>query len=146
MKIIEKMKVWRVATGTNPVLAKKLQGLAVAAVMDGKSWTEFLEYFHSNGQQLDRLLGNEQSFNDEYGRAILAYVRASGVCGGGTRFSLVLDDMDTAAKIHLDNITSHTDPSSNPITIPEEIRNFIKGNPTREEMEKYIKANRPRVP
>jgi hypothetical protein len=58
---------------------------------------------------------------NEYGKTIIAYVGCAAICGGGTRFSMVLDNMPGAWRMKLDEgVSDETrDDGSNPVRLPE---------------------------
>lgn len=129
MKIIDKISGWRDAQQTSGDIADRLQKESVAAVLGGinsKDWEIFMRNFHSNKDQLARLLGKDTLRTHKYGETILSYVASDGNCGGGTKFAMVLD-MPGAFKLLLDDVDSNTrDDGSNPVKLPEEHEQFIK--------------------
>ncbi len=122
MKIIEKIEAWKVAADKDANLYEELQKESVAAVIGGiksDDWKIWMKRFHSNNQQLQRLLG-EDNLDPRYRNEVLGYVGAGGVCGGGTRMSLVLNMPDTY-KAALDSASLPTEirnDGSDPVSVP----------------------------
>jgi len=124
MKIIDKISAWSDAQDFSATESSRLQQESTAAVLGGvgsAAWETFMRNFHSNNEQLQRLLGNDDFIrNHQYGETILAYLASDGTCGGGTKFSGVLDEMPGQWRIDLDaDLDFATDPDSDPATIPE---------------------------
>lgn len=97
MKIMKKIQILRarmVAPG-GAVLAKRLQGQSIKAVLGGNksnAWKEYMANFHSNSDQFRRLIGEEDAFMNDpsgYGPEILAYLAGDGTCGGGTNLAQI---------------------------------------------------------
>jgi hypothetical protein len=124
MKIIDKIRAWSEIQNFSADEADRLQRESTAAVLGGigsPAWETFMRNFHSNDDQLQRLLGNDDFINThDYGETILAYLAGDGTCGGGTKFSGVLDEMPGNWRVDLDaDLKSATEPESNPVSLPE---------------------------
>ena len=69
-------------------LANDLQKAATKAIRGGMTsddWKKYMCYFASNPEQLQRLIGREESYNGTiYGPDTLAYMVANSTCGPGT--------------------------------------------------------------
>lgn len=130
MKIISKVQGWHDVQQTSATEAERLQRESVAAVLKGirsDEWEKFMRNFHSNKDQLARLLGKDEFRESKYGDTILTYMASSGLCGGGTRFDMVLD-MPGVYKKLLDEVDSVTrDDGSDPVKLPKDHEEFIKG-------------------
>ncbi|HQU85069.1 MAG TPA: hypothetical protein PKY59_18150 [Pyrinomonadaceae bacterium] len=92
MKIGDKINKLRAEMAADKV-ANKARGdrmqkyacLAIKQGINGWAWHEYMRMFASNDDQLKRLVGQDQAFNDGvYGEETLAYVIADGVCGINT--------------------------------------------------------------
>lgn len=92
MKIIDKIDMIRskmiADKDGNAALGKKMQKYACLAVLNGiksMEWHEYMRMFASNDDQLRRLLGEDDDFNNSvWGRKTLAYIVADGCCGIAT--------------------------------------------------------------
>ncbi len=122
MKIIQKIEAWQQAADFNSNIYDQLQEESVAAVLGGKestAWETHMRRFHSNAEQLQRLLGND-NLDPQYRDTILAYIGSGGACGGGTRLSLALN-MPNVYKDALDSesLPADTrDDGSDPVSVP----------------------------
>ena len=89
MKIIDKMKKIETAVGLDPDgnatlgdFMKKYSCLAVQQGINSRAWKEYMRVFASNPSQLQRLIGEDQDYNETiYGPTTLAYLVANGCCG-----------------------------------------------------------------
>jgi hypothetical protein len=104
MKIIDKIhdihiKIYTDPFGAGGALAKTLQDEAFAAALKGwktDEWRTYMCHFASNTNQLERLCGNDATFNEiTWGPKSLAYMVANSTCGitttTGTRNNLTSD-------------------------------------------------------
>ncbi len=109
MKITQKIRAIRRAIEANPGGATdiRIQTQSIAAILGGNNtadWQAYMSNFHSNQDQLNRLMGNDIPFMTHpsgWGPKILAYVVSGGPCGGGTGLSIP-DKMDSSFKALLD--------------------------------------------
>ncbi|HEY0459460.1 MAG TPA: hypothetical protein VGC97_10015 [Pyrinomonadaceae bacterium] len=133
MKISKKIRVVRDAikgdlTGAT---GRRIRAQSVAALFNGiksTDWQTYMENFHSNICQLDRLLGKDQAWlndntNDWSGADILAYIVGGGPCGGGTELSMA-DNMTFKQKQFLDKDCPERFVEGEADPLPEELRPF----------------------
>lgn len=117
MKIMKKIQALSDSVSAGNVsLGERIQREAVAAILGGKgspAWETYMRNFHSNTDQLERLLGNDTQFmNSTWGKLTLAYIAGDGTCGGGTTIGTGRN-MPKAMKDHVDNgVSSDVDPTS----------------------------------
>ncbi len=73
----------------NAVFGNKLRTLARLAVEQGissRAWEQYMRIFASNGDQLKRLIGEDEAFNQTpWGRTALVYLVGNGTCGIDTK-------------------------------------------------------------
>lgn len=135
MKIFKKIKAYSdlMKTPGGATTANRIQKESVAAVLGGrqsKEWETYMKNFHSNAEQLQRLLGNEGTGEGEFmdpnswGPTILAYIGISGTCGGGTTMGPVTDLPSSLinrldAGISEDTVPGESEP------IPSELEPFL---------------------
>ena len=91
MKITDKIKkrseTFQQGGSQAQTKADKLRRKAVRAVLGGITSTEWCEYMKENAdnpEQLQRLLGKDDSYQGEQSQLVLAYVASNAVCGMGT--------------------------------------------------------------
>ncbi len=93
MKIIEKIDlihefIKNDPTGAGATVASEIQRLSTRAIRNGvqsEHWKDYMCIFASNPAQLQRLIGNDNDYNQTaWGDISLAYVTANGMCGVGT--------------------------------------------------------------
>lgn len=61
---------------------QKLSCMAVRGGIDSRAWTNYMKLFASNPDQLRRLCGEDEAFNDTlYGLNSLSYMGGNGNCG-----------------------------------------------------------------
>jgi hypothetical protein len=89
MKIIDKLIMIHQAMAADPdgqaAFGDRLQKLSCMAVrkgMDSRAWSDYMKLFASNPDQLRRLCGEDEAFNETlYGLNSLAYMGGNGGCG-----------------------------------------------------------------
>jgi hypothetical protein len=89
MKIMDKVdEIHKKVKGGDKDLGKRIQKEGVKAVLNGiqsRHWQKYMENFHSNPDQLKRLVGEDDDFmNSDYGGVVLAYLAGNSTCGTGT--------------------------------------------------------------
>ena len=115
-KISENIRAARDTIVTNPfgTFAKDVRDQSIDAIFagidNGNAWRTYMNNFSVNAQQLTRLCGEDDTFNNDphgWSKQILAYIVASGVCGGGTGMSMA-DAMPDSLKSVLDGGIDNT--------------------------------------
>jgi hypothetical protein len=72
---------------TGGLLSLPMQGAAIAATLGGiksEAWKNYMSILASNEDQLKRLTGNDDLFNESYVRESSAYLVSNSTCGGLT--------------------------------------------------------------
>ena len=78
--------------------------LALKHGIESADWVLYMSNFADGNDQLRRLCGRDETFNETpYGTQLIAYVAAAGPCTVNTGLRLVTDDMDQDMKDRLDD-------------------------------------------
>lgn len=143
MKIMDKIR-WQRNRMIGPggqALARDFQEQSTKAVLGGSgsdAWRTYMSNFHSNPEQLQRLMGEDNEFMsdpDGWGPTILAYIAGGGTCGGGTNFAQVVE-MSTPMKNYLDQGVSVDTSASETfeedagiVRISDDLKKFLEDEP-----------------
>jgi len=120
MKILERLEKIRDDVAADPLanaaLGARMQELGCLAVEEGinsRAWEQYMRLFASNPDQLKRLIGKDEEFNQTFwGRKSLAYMVANGCCGIDTNGNTI-NGMNSGMRATLDSLglSSVPDPS-----------------------------------
>jgi hypothetical protein len=116
MKIMDKVdEIHKKVKGGDTDLGERIQTEGVKAVLYGvqsRYWQKYMENFHSNPKQLQRLVGEDTEFmNSEYGGVILAYIAGNSTCGTGTTVDTGRNIPETMKAELEEGISEITEPS-----------------------------------